>query len=223
MRLKKRVSLHWSSMFRDSSVCRANHPRLLRGVLLWLIGYLETSQGEDDVTVSTLPLALVEEPLGDPTCPLLCEPLAMVGFPIENHEQECLALVLRIEADRFVKKEKVGSRRLPASGIKGSRELRSVVSFMNYYGRQPMVRSLWGNSNVDWEFLPAVDSAGGVLLLWDKRVLEKLDSIVNQFSVSCLWKGVFDGLEWVGTGIYSPTDDLLHRNLWEELSSVHQT
>jgi hypothetical protein len=86
-----------------------------------------------------------------------------------------------------------------------------------------MVRSLWGNSNVDWEFLPAVDSAGGVLLLWDKRVLEKLDSIVNQFSVSCLWKGVFDGLEWVGTGIYSPTNDLLRRNLWEELSSVHQT
>ncbi|GMY33507.1 hypothetical protein FCV25MIE_28749 [Fagus crenata] len=35
--------------------------------------------GEDDVTMSTLPLALVEEPLGDPTCPLLCEPLAMVG------------------------------------------------------------------------------------------------------------------------------------------------
>ncbi len=62
----------------------------------------------------------------------------LVGFPIENHEQECLALVQRIEADRFVKKEKVGSRRLPASGIKGSHELRSVVSFMNYYGRQPV-------------------------------------------------------------------------------------
>ena len=86
-----------------------------------------------------------------------------------------------------------------------------------------MVCSLWGNSNVDWEFLPAVDSVGGVLLLWDKRVLEKLDSIVNQFSVSCLWKGVFDGMEWVGTGIYCPTNDLLRRNLWEELSSVHQT
>ena len=64
-----------------------------------------------------------------------------------------------------------------------------------------MVRSLWGNSFVDWEFLLAVGLASGVLMLWDNRVLEKLDSMVNNFSVSCLWKGVVDGLEWIGTGL----------------------
>ena len=58
-----------------------------------------------------------------------------------------------------------------------------------------LVRSLWGNSFVDWEMLPTLGTAGGVLLLWDKRVLEKLDSVVCQFSVSCLWKGVSDGFE----------------------------
>jgi hypothetical protein len=57
-----------------------------------------------------------------------------------------------------------------------------------------MVRSLWGSPFVEWEFLPASGSAGGVLMLWDNRVLEKVDSVVNQFSVSCLWKGVSDGL-----------------------------
>ncbi len=72
-----------------------------------------------------------------------------------------------------------------------------------------MVRGLWGNSFVDWEFLPVVGSAGRVLLLWDNRVLEKLDFVVNNLSVSCLWKGVSDGLEWVGTRLYGPTNDLL--------------
>ena len=30
-----------------------------------------------------------------------------------------------------------------------------------------------------------------------------------------------DGLEWVGTGLYGPTNDLLRRELWAELQSVH--
>ena len=51
--------------------------------------------------------------------------------------------------------------------------------------------------------------------------MEKLDSRVNNFSVSCHWKGVNDGLEWVGTGLYGPTNDLLRRELWAELQSVH--
>jgi hypothetical protein len=85
-----------------------------------------------------------------------------------------------------------------------------------------LVRSLWGNSFVDWEMLPATGTAGGVLLLWDRRVLEKLDSVVCQFSVSCLWKTLADGLDWVGTGLYGPTADGLRHGLWNELRSVRQ-
>jgi hypothetical protein len=83
-----------------------------------------------------------------------------------------------------------------------------------------LVRSLWGTSFVDWEFLPTVGSAGGVLLMWDNRVVEKLDAVVHDFSVSCLWKSVSDGLVWVGTGLYGPTNDLLRRELWEQLRAV---
>jgi hypothetical protein len=85
-----------------------------------------------------------------------------------------------------------------------------------------LVRSLWGNSFVDWEMLPATGTAGGVLLLWDRRVLEKLDFVVCQFSVSCLWKTLADGLDWVGTGLYGPTADGLWHGLWDELRSVRQ-
>jgi hypothetical protein len=84
-----------------------------------------------------------------------------------------------------------------------------------------LVRSLWGSPYVDWDFLPAIGSAGGVLMIWDTRVLEKINSMVKTFSVSCHWKGVADGLEWVGSGLYGPTNDLLRRELWEELKSVY--
>ena len=66
-------------------------------------------------------------------------------------------------------------------------------------------------------------SAGGVLMLWDNSVVEKLDFVVHNFSVSCLWKGVSDRFVWVGTGLYGPINDLLHRELWEELSDIHGT
>jgi hypothetical protein len=38
-----------------------------------------------------------------------------------------------------------------------------------------------------------------------------------------VWKGVSDGFVWVGTGLYGPTNDLVRRELWEELSAVHGT
>ena len=70
--------------------------------------------------------------------------------------------------------------------------------------------------------LPAVGTVGGVLLLWDRRILEKLDNVVCQFSVSWLWKGVSDGLEWVGTGLYGPTNDESWHELWDELRNVRK-
>ena len=62
----------------------------------------------------------------------------LVGFLIEQYEQECLALLQRIEADRFANKATSVPRRNKASGIKGKRELRSLISSMNYEGRQPI-------------------------------------------------------------------------------------
>ena len=62
----------------------------------------------------------------------------LVGFPIESHEQECLALLQRIEADRFLHKEKGGACCQPPSGTKGARELRRLVSTINYDGRHPV-------------------------------------------------------------------------------------
>ena len=63
-----------------------------------------------------------------------------------------------------------------------------------------------------------MQSSGGVLLIWDKRVFEKLDVIARQFSVSVLLRGVVDDFVWACTGVYGPGDDGQRASLWEELS-----
>ena len=58
-----------------------------------------------------------------------------------------------------------------------------------------VVRSLWSNQYVGWEVVNVVNTAGGILLIWDKRVLDKIDSHIGNYFVSCKWKGVVDGFD----------------------------
>ena len=58
------------------------------------------------------------------------------------------------------------------------------------------------------------------MLIWDKRVFEKLDVIVGRFSVSVLLRGVVDDFVWACIGVYGPNDDGQQAALWEELSQV---
>ena len=60
----------------------------------------------------------------------------LVGFPIESHKQECLALLQRIEAERFARKATLVPRCKQTPGIKGKCELLSLISTVNYEGRQ---------------------------------------------------------------------------------------
>jgi hypothetical protein len=59
----------------------------------------------------------------------------LVGFPMDTHEQECLALLQRIEADRFKYKSSTKVKQAAGSVRKGARELRNLVSTINYDGR----------------------------------------------------------------------------------------
>ena len=85
-----------------------------------------------------------------------------------------------------------------------------------------LVRSLWSDPYLDWVALNAVNTARGVLLMWDKRMLEKVDSLIGTFSVSYCWKSLSDGFEWVSSGIYGPNFDGLRSVLWGELVDVRQ-
>ena len=52
------------------------------------------------------------------------------------------------------------------------------------------VGNLWSCPFVDWVALDAVQTAGGILLMWDRRVLERKEVLVGSFSVSVQWQGV---------------------------------
>jgi hypothetical protein len=82
------------------------------------------------------------------------------------------------------------------------------------------IRSLWGGPFTGWVVLPASGTSGGILLMWDKRVVECLEEAVGSFSISCKFKSVLDQFVWAFSGIYSPNDNLERLILWEELSGV---
>uniref|UniRef100_A0A2N9EXD0 Reverse transcriptase domain-containing protein n=1 Tax=Fagus sylvatica TaxID=28930 RepID=A0A2N9EXD0_FAGSY len=83
-----------------------------------------------------------------------------------------------------------------------------------------VVRSIWGSPFVGWEFQASEGASGGVLLLWDKRVVEQLDVAKGEFTLSCKFKCVEDGLEWMFSGVYGPNRDSDRRLLWEELAGI---
>ena len=56
-----------------------------------------------------------------------------------------------------------------------------------------LVQSIWSNFYVGWEVVNAVNTTGSIPLMWDKRVLDNLDSYIGLFSISCSWKVVVDG------------------------------
>jgi exonuclease III len=58
-----------------------------------------------------------------------------------------------------------------------------------------MIRSLWGSPHVDWISLGSNGASGGILLMWDKRVLEKIDEAHGYYSLSCKFRNVSSQFE----------------------------
>ena len=48
-----------------------------------------------------------------------------------------------------------------------------------------VIRSLWGEQHVDWSYLGSCGASGGVLVMWDTQVVNKMEEAVGRFSVSC--------------------------------------
>ena len=68
----------------------------------------------------------------------------------------------------------------------------------------------------------AMGSAGGVLVVWDKRSLELIDKEMGSFSVSCRLKNVVNDFVWAFIGVYGPLSKDGRSLLWEELSAIRR-
>ena len=83
------------------------------------------------------------------------------------------------------------------------------------------IRSLWGCQHLDWLHLGSIGASRGVLVMWDRRMVEKIDEAVGRFSVSCKFKNAVDLFVWAFIGVYGPNSDHDRCLLWEELTGIH--
>jgi hypothetical protein len=60
----------------------------------------------------------------------------LVGMPIARFEAECIALLRRIDAERKKGRHTPGPRKPTKSTKKGTRELRNLISTINYRGKK---------------------------------------------------------------------------------------
>ncbi|XP_065630572.1 uncharacterized protein LOC136067974 [Quercus suber] len=123
-----------------------------------------------------------------------------IGTSLEGFEEQITGLLLALEERRKKRMLEVASqRKMAKAGHKGHRELKNLLNS-------------WGEENEA--------ERSGVLLMWDNRIVEKLEEAVGHFSVSCRFKNVVDQFVWAFSGVYGPNCDRDRCLLWEELLGV---
>jgi hypothetical protein len=75
------------------------------------------------------------------------------------------------------------------------------------------VCSFCGCQHVDWCYLASREGFGGILLMWDMRVVEKIKECMGEFIVACSFRNVEDGISWAFVGVYGPNFDCGRRFL----------
>jgi exonuclease III len=83
-----------------------------------------------------------------------------------------------------------------------------------------IINSLWGCSYVDYCYVASSGASGGILLMWDKRVVSSLEREVGVYLAACRFKNVVDGYEWAFAGVYGPNGNSDRRGLWDELAGL---
>jgi len=64
-----------------------------------------------------------------------------------------------------------------------------------------VVQSLWGCIHVDWCYLGANGASGGILLMWDRRVVEKVEECIGRYTVACSLRNTGDNFVWAFGGV----------------------
>ncbi|RVW65636.1 Transposon TX1 uncharacterized 149 kDa protein [Vitis vinifera] len=85
---------------------------------------------------------------------------------------------------------------------------------------QGVIHSLGVGRFLGWGAVNARGAVRGVVVFWDKRVLELVGLEVGIFSILCRFKNCEDGFMWFFTGVYGPTLKSYREPFWEELGAI---
>ena len=83
-----------------------------------------------------------------------------------------------------------------------------------------VARSLGAGRMVEWRMMEAEGTTGGILVFWNTRKLDLVESEIGHFSVTCKFKNVEDGFLWAFTRVYGPVKRSKRELFWEELGAL---
>jgi hypothetical protein len=66
---------------------------------------------------------------------------------------------------------------------------------------------VYGVVNVEYYFLWSRRALGGILLMCDRRVVERIEACVGAFSVACSFRSVDNNFKLAFAGVYSHDND----------------
>ena len=95
-----------------------------------------------------------------------------------------------------------------------------VCRRLNLNGLLEELLEVYGAVHIEWLYLGLEGASRGIVLMWDRRAVEKVEEAVVCFSVSCRFKNVGNQFEWAFTGLYGPNLNKRHRKMWEELTGL---
>ena len=85
-----------------------------------------------------------------------------------------------------------------------------------------LCQALWGHAEVNWEFLPAISSAGGILCLWGENSFRLQRKISGPGFILLTGEWVQEAQLVTIVTIYSPCDINRKRILWDSVKQLRQ-
>jgi exonuclease III len=79
-----------------------------------------------------------------------------------------------------------------------------------------LLRSLWRCNHVDWVRLDSCGMLGGIMILWDKKVVEKIENRIGVYTLAVKFMNIEDGSIWAFAAVYGlnhASDTRLHSKL----------
>lgn len=82
------------------------------------------------------------------------------------------------------------------------------------------ISQICGYKNMGWTMQQYAGRSGGMLILWEKNIVDISDSIVADYTLSVLYMNKLDKFQWVLTSVYGPNNSVNRNDFWIELDTV---
>ena len=73
---------------------------------------------------------------------------------------------------------------------------------------------------MDWVCLDSCGASRVILILWDKRVVEKIEDCFGMYSLAVKFRLIEDSSTWAFARVYGPNHARDRRILWNELAGL---